>query len=76
MLQQFNKLFKITGHSKLVATGPRTFHFNLPIDVHIHLKHEIYFIIKHNELLAKHIIKSEVRQLLSKFKHGNEHEKQ
>ena len=65
------------GDNRLVTTTePRTFHFNLPIDVHIHLKHEIYSIIKHDELLAKHIIKSEVWQLLSKYKHGNEHKKQ
>ena len=45
------------GDNRLVATTePRTFHFNLPIDVHIHLKYETYSIIKHDELLAKHIV--------------------
>ena len=63
--------------NRLATTAePRNFHFNLPIDVRTHLKHEIDSIIKHVELLTKHIIKSEVRQLLYKYKHGNEHEKQ
>ena len=29
-------------------------------------------IIQHNEFLAEHTIKNEVRQLLSKYKHGND----
>ena len=35
------------------------------------------FVIKYNEVLAKHKIKNEIRQLLSKYDHGNNiHEKQ
>ena len=36
------------------------------------LKHETYSVIKHSELLAENTIKSEVRQLSSKYKHGND----
>ena len=42
-------------------------------------EHGIDSIIKHNELLAEHSIKNEVRYLLSKHKHGkdtHEHGKQ
>ena len=35
------------------------------------LKHESDSVIKHDELLAKHTIKKQIRQLLSKYKHGN-----
>ena len=45
----------------------------------IHLKHQIYSIIKHGELLVEHTIKKEIRQLLIEYKHGNdiyEHGKQ
>ena len=69
-----------TGDNKLVvATGYKTFHFDLPKDVDKKLKYKIDFIVKHNELLTEHIVKSKIRQLLSKYKHGNdihEHEKQ
>ena len=61
-----------TGDNKLVkARGPKTFHFDLPKDAGVNLKNEIYSIIKHNELLAEHIIKNEIRQLFSKYNHGN-----
>ena len=43
------------------------------------LMHETDSIIKHDELLAEHPIKNEIRQLLSKYKYGNdinEHRKQ
>ena len=49
----------------LLTTEPRTFHF----DAGINLKHEIYSIIKHKELLAEHKIKDEIRMLLSKYMH-------
>ena len=66
------------GDNKLViATESNTFHFDLPKDAVINLKHEIYSIIKHNELLAEHKIKK--TGLLSKYKHGDdihEHAKQ
>ena len=44
------------GDNKLiVTTEPKTFHFDLPTDAGINLKHEIYSIMKHNELLSEHI---------------------
>ena len=59
--------------SKLViTTEPKTFNFDLPKDAGINLKYEIYSTIKHNELLAKHTLKNEFRQLLSKYKHGTD----
>ena len=62
-----------TGGNILVITAePKTFHFDLAKDVDINLKHEIYYIIKHNELLAEHAIKNEIRQSLSKYMHGND----
>ena len=68
------------GDNKLVVTtGRKTFHFDLHKDVVKNLKHEIDSVIKHDELLAKHTIKKQIRQLLSKYKHGNnihEHGKQ
>ena len=36
------------------------------------MEHETDSIIEDNELLAEHAIKNEVRQLLSKYKHGND----
>ena len=83
-LQQFNQVIIIMvvhiGENKLViATEPKAFYFDLPTNVDINLKHEIYFIIKHNELLPEHKIKNEIRQLLSKYKHRKdirEHGKQ
>ena len=35
------------------------------------MKHEIYFIIKNNELLGELTIKNEMKQLLSKYELGN-----
>ena len=54
-----------------ITTEPKTFNFHLPKDASINLKDEIYSLIKHNELLAEHTIKNEIRQLLSNYKHGN-----
>ena len=34
--------------------------------------HDIDSIIKHNELSAEHTIKSDIRQLLPKYKTGND----
>ena len=52
--------------NKIVITAePKTFHFDLPKDASISLKHETYSIIKHNKVLTEHTIKSEIRQLLS-----------
>ena len=55
------------------------FCFDLSKDADNNLEHGIDSIIKHNELLAEHSIKNEVRYLLSKHKHGkdtHEHGKQ
>ena len=65
----------------IVIRDSKTFYldFDWPEDVHEKLKHEIEFIIKINESLAKNKIKNETEQLLSKYKHGNnihEHRKQ
>ena len=65
----------------IVIRDPKTFCFNFdwPKDVDKNLKHEIEFIIKSNESLADNKIKSEIEQLLSKYKYGNdihEHGKQ
>ena len=69
-----------TGENKLViTTEPKTFHFVLPKDVGNNVKHVLESIIKSNEISAEHTIKNEIRQLLSKYKHGNNihvHEKQ
>ena len=52
-LEQFNQVILIMRGNQLVMTTElRTFHFDLRTDVDINLKHEIYFTIKHNELLA------------------------
>ena len=57
------------------------FNFDWPEDVDENLKHEIEVIIKNNESLAENKIKikTEIEQLLLKYKHGNnihEHGKQ
>ena len=55
------------------------FNFDWPKYGDGNLKHEIEFIIKSNESLAENKIKSEIEQLLLKYKHGNnihEHGKQ
>ena len=44
------------GDNKLIVTTElKTFHFDLPADAGINLKHEIYYIIKHNELIVEYI---------------------
>ena len=60
---------------------PKTlyFDFDLPKDVDNNLKYETEFIIKHNEFVAEHKMKNYIKQLLFKYKHGNdihEHGKQ
>ena len=68
------------GDNKLViTTEPKAFHCYLPKDADINLKDKIHSIIKHNVLLPEHTTKNKIRQLLSKYKHGNyihEHGKQ
>ena len=45
----------------ITTADPETFHFDLPKDAGINLKHEIYPPMKHNEILAEHTIKTKVR---------------
>ena len=56
----------IVNNKLVITTEPKTFCFDLPIDVDNNLELEIDSIIKHNELLAERAIKNKVRQLLSK----------
>ena len=53
---------------------PKTFYFDLylPKDADKNLRHEIEFLIKNNECLADNKIKNEIKQLLSKYKNGND----
>ena len=72
-LQQFNQVIITMGvhmvnHELVITTEPKTFRFDLPKDADNNLKHEIYSILKQNELLAN---KNEIRQLLSNYKHVN-----
>ena len=57
----------------VVIREPKTFYFEFdwPKNADENLKHEIEFIIKSNESLAKNKIKNEIEQLFSKYKHGN-----
>ena len=57
----------------IVIRDPKTFCFDFdwPKDIDENLKDEIEFIIKSNESLAENKIKSEIEQLLVKYKHGN-----
>ena len=75
-VKQINQVTIILGDKKhVITTELKNFYFYLPKDAGINLKHEIYFIIKHNKLLAEHTTKNEARQLWSKYKHRNtEHE--
>ena len=55
------------GDKKLVVTARhKIFYFDLSKDVDKTLKHGTDSIIKHNELLAAHTIKNDIRQLFSK----------
>ena len=56
----------------VITTKPKTFYFDLPKDGDNNLKHGNDSFIKHNEFLAEHTIKNEIRQLWSKYKHGND----
>ena len=57
----------------IVIRGLKIFHFkfDFPKVIAKILKDQIEFIIKRNESLAEYKIKNKVRQLLSKYKHGN-----
>ena len=65
----------------ILIRDPKTLYFNFdrPKDIDENLKHEIEFIIKSNESLAKNKIKNEIEQLLLKYDHEKysyEHRKQ
>ena len=49
------------GDNVVITTVPKTIHFDLFKDIVKNLKHEIDSTIKHNEFLAKHTIKNEIR---------------
>ena len=66
----------IGSNRVIVTTGHNIFSFDLSKDVDKNLKYEIDSIIKHNELLADHAIRNKIRQLLSKYKPGNDNWKQ
>ena len=57
-----------TEDNMIITREPKTFHFdfNIPRNVDKNLKHEIEFIIKHNESLAEYIIKNDIDQLKQK----------
>ena len=53
--------------------------FDWPKNVDENLKYKTEFIVKRNESLAENKIKNKIKQLLLKYKHGNDiqkHEKQ
>ena len=59
-----------SGNNKLVRrTKPKAFHFDLPKNVNNNLKHEIGSIKKYNEHLAERLIKKDISQLFSIYKH-------
>ena len=68
------------GENKLkMETEPKTIYFDLPKNIGNNSKHEIDFMIKHNEFLSEHTIQNEISRALFKYKHGNdihEHGKQ
>ena len=62
------------GDNMIVIREPKSFYFNFDLlkDVDKNLKHEIEFIIKHNESLAEHKVKNKIEQLFFKYKHVND----
>ena len=69
----------IDDNKPAVITESKTFRFNFIKKVESSLKHDIHFIVRHNEFLAEHTIKNEISWLLFKYKHANkihEHGKQ
>ena len=62
----------LIAYIKLVITAePKTFCFDLPKDDDNNLEHGNDSIVKHNEHLTEHTIKTVVRPLLSKYGHWN-----
>ena len=72
-MQQFNQVILIIEENMIVIRDLKTFSFNFDWlkNVDENLKHETEFIIKSNESLAVHKIKNEIKELLLKYKHGN-----
>ena len=71
--QQFNKVITITEENMIVITDAKVFSFNFdcPKYVDENSKHETKFIMKSNQSLAENKMKSDIEQLLLKFKHGD-----
>ena len=63
-------LFFIKDNKLLKMTEPKTVYFDLPKDVDSNRKHGIGYMIKHDEFLVGHTIKT--IQLLSKYNHGSD----
>ena len=55
----------------MITLRPKTILFDLPSDTGNNVMHKTESIIKHNDLLAEHIIQNEIIELLSKYNHGN-----
>ena len=72
-MQQLNQVIIIIEENMIVIRDPKTiyFEFDWPKDVDESLKHEIEFILKSTESLAENKIKNKMKQLLLKYKHGN-----
>ena len=71
----------IMEENMILTRYPKTscFNFNWPKDVDENLKHGTEFIKQNDESLAGNKIKNEIKQLLLKYRHGNnihEHVKQ
>ena len=61
----------IAGNRVVIVREPRPFHFGLPKDFGINLKHEIYSLIKYNKNLTEHTIKLRLDSFLSKYLKNN-----
>ena len=61
---QFRQYINGSEHWRLVIIAePKTIHFDLPKDVGDNLKHEIDFVIKHNELLTERTCNKKISRL-------------
>ena len=79
LIKSFEKMGVHLKDNKLIIAELKTIHFVIPKDVCNNLKYKNDSIIKHNEVLVEHIMKSKISRLLFKSKHVNdihEHEKQ
>ena len=62
---------QIRDNKLVITTEAKTFYSGLYKNVDNNLKHQIFSIIKHNELLAEHATKNAISQLLFQYKLGN-----